>query len=133
MVYYVDKIQELENEVARIRSLRSSDKLKDKVVADEEEEDNVEKTEEIKEHLEDTSSKGKCMGEMVSAVVSREKEDLDEIILTKTRLDKGIQVVMDLPAALPPPPKTISKGIQVGEQVASSVPPPLPIPIFIDK
>ena len=39
MVYYVDKIQELENEVARIRSLRSSDKLKDKVVADEEEDD----------------------------------------------------------------------------------------------
>ena len=97
MVYYVDKIQELENEVARIRSLRSSDKLKDKVIADVDEDD-VERTEEMKENLEESSSKGKCMGEMVSAVVSREKEDLDEIILTKTRLDKGIQVVMDLPA-----------------------------------
>ena len=68
MVYYVDKIQELENEVARIRSLRSSDKLKDKVIADVEEDD-VGKMEEIKEHSEETSSKGKCMGEIVSAVV----------------------------------------------------------------
>merc|ERR1719278_73104 len=125
MVYYVDKIQELESEVARIRSLRSSDKIKDKVTTDDED---AEQEEDVKENLEETASKGKCMGEMVSAVVSREKEDLDEIILTKTRLDKGIQVVMDLPAALPPPPKTISKGIQVGEQVASSVAPPLPPP-----
>ena len=29
MVYYVDKIQDLETEIARLRSLRSSDKLKD--------------------------------------------------------------------------------------------------------
>ena len=28
----------------------------------------------------------------VKELVSREKEDLDEIILTKTRLEKGIQV-----------------------------------------
>ena len=28
MVYYVDKIQDLETEIARLRSLRSSDKLK---------------------------------------------------------------------------------------------------------
>ena len=118
MVYYVDKIQELEGEVARIRSLRSSDKLKDKVIGEEDEND----PKKAEEHSEETTTKSKCMGEMVSAVVSREKEDLDEIILTKTRLDKGIQVVMDVPVALPPPPKTVSKGIQVGEKVAPSVP-----------
>ena len=118
MVYYVDKIQELEGEVARIRSLRSSDKLKDKVIGEEDEDD----PKKAEEHSEETTTKSKCMGEMVSAVVSREKEDLDEIILTKTRLDKGIQVVMDVPVALPPPPKTVSKGIQVGEKVAPSVP-----------
>ena len=125
MVYYVDKIQELESEVARIRSLRSSDKIKDKVTTDDED---AEQTEDVKENLEETASKGKCMGEMVSAVVSREKEDLDEIILTKTRLDKGIQVCVEAPATLPPPPKTVSKGIQVGEKISSSAPPPPPPP-----
>merc|ERR1719347_966900 len=73
--------------------------------------------------------KGKCMGELVSSVVSREKEDLDEIILTKTRLDKGIQVALDEPPAPPPPPKTVSKGIQVGENkedTSTATKPPAP-------
>merc|ERR1719167_1518546 len=80
--------------------------------------------------------KGKCMGELVSSVVSKEKEDLDEIILTKTKLDKGIQISLDLPPAPPPLPKTVSKGIQVGEskeeceasKISNASPPPAPPP-----
>ena len=58
----------------------------------------------------------KTLGEKVKEVVSKEKEDLDEIILTRTRLEKGIQVSMDQVERPPPPPppKTVSKGIQVG-------------------
>merc|ERR1719500_1182724 len=103
MVYYVDKIQELENELGRIRSLRSSDKVKNmKLVEDNDDEEDWDEETEDKE--EDGSNdgkhvKGKCMGELVSSVVSKEKEDLDEIILTKTRLDKGIQVALDEPPA----------------------------------
>ena len=114
MVYYVDKIQELENEVARIRSLRSSDRLKDKVEDVSEEVDN--------DDDEEVPVKGKCMGELVSAVVSREKEDLDEIILTKTRLDKGIQVSVEVVASPAPAPRTVSKGIQVGGEVGPPSP-----------
>ena len=46
----------------------------------------------------------KTLGEKVKEVVSKEKEDLDEIILTRTRLEKGIQVSMDQVERPPPPP-----------------------------
>jgi len=131
MVYYVDKIQELENELGRIRSLRSSDKVKNMKLVDDEYDEDEEKTEERETEniTEGKQGKGKCMGELVSSVVSKEKEDLDEIILTKTRLDKGIQVVLDEPPAPPPPPKTVSKGIQVGENkedTSTATKPPTP-------
>ena len=94
MVYYVDKIQELENELGTIRSLRSSDKVKNKKlvddVDDEEDEDEATEDNEIETITDENHVKGKCMGEYVSAAVSKEKEDLDEIILTKTKLDKFV-------------------------------------------
>ena len=66
------------------------------------------------------------MGELVSFVVSKEKEDLDEIILTKTRLENGIQVCLDSPPPVTPPTKTVSKGIQVGtEEVTPKTDPQL--------
>ena len=43
-------------------------------------------------HHQVETPKTKTLGEKVSAIVSQEKEDLDEVILTKTHLDKGIQV-----------------------------------------
>jgi len=143
MVYYVDKIQELENELGRIRSLRSSDKVQN-MKEEEDEEDEPTDDNESETSLDANHAKAKCMGELVSAAVSKEKEDLDEIILTKTKLDKGIQVTLDEPPAPPPPPKTVSKGIQVGENKeeanggdqilpppslpASNIPPPPPPP-----
>merc|ERR1719348_532261 len=45
MVYYVDKIQELENELGRLRSLRSSDKVKFLKEKEEEEEEATEEKE----------------------------------------------------------------------------------------
>jgi len=134
MVYYVDKIQELENELNRIRSLRSSDKVKNmKLVECEDNDDDDEHDDnQVDTNNEGNLGKVKCMGELVSSVVSREKEDLDEIILTKTKLDKGIQICLDEPPAPPPPPKTVSKGIQVGESkeepTTTKIPPPPPPP-----
>ena len=122
MVYYVDKIQDLETEIARLRSLRSSDKLKNvKELADNEAGD--EESEATEVSADDSSSealavKGKKMGERVYAAVCNEKEDLDEIILTRTKLDKGIQVVMDEKPEPLPKPKTVSKGIQVSDSTA---------------
>ena len=122
MVYYVDKIQDLETEISRLRSLRSSDKLKkinensDNEALDDEEEmapDDI--------STETLAVKGKKMGERVYAAVCNEKEDLDEIILTRTKLDKGIQVVMEEKLEPPPPAKTVSKGIQVGDLTSSSL------------
>jgi len=108
---------------------------------EDEEEDEVLTDNESDTVFEEKHGKSKSMGELVSAAVSKEKEDLDEIILTKTRLDKGIQVELDAAPALPPPPKTVSKGIQVGEikdetgsnqtpptPVTSNIPPPPPPP-----
>ena len=48
--------------------------------------------EEAKEDGKDEEGKKVSVGK-VKELVSREKEDLDEIILTKTRLEKGIQVL----------------------------------------
>ena len=126
MVYYVDKIQDLETEIARLRSLRSSDKLKNvKELADNEAGD--EESEATEVSADDSSSealavKGKKMGERVYAAVCNEKEDLDEIILTRTKLDKGIQVVMDEKPEPAPRPKTVSKGIQVCDLTSSTAP-----------
>ena len=126
MVYYVDKIQDLENEIGRLRSLRSSDKLKN--VKDEnidednekEEGENPEELEESKDSNEQPEEgqyfKGKKLGERVYAAVCQEKEDLDEVILTRTKLDKGIQVCVEADTTgEAAPPKTVSKGIQVGD------------------
>ena len=120
MVYYVDKIQDLETEISRLRSLRSSDKLKklkdnqeDPEVDGDEPDEAPAEVEKLEEEI--PVFKVKKMGEKVRAVVCQEKEDLDEVILTKTKLEKGIQVCMEEKPAAPVAPKTISKGIQVGE------------------
>ena len=124
MVYYVDKIQDLETEIARLRSLRSSDKLKNvKEIADNEASDEDPEVTEVsadESSSESLAAKGKKMGERVYAAVCNEKEDLDEIILTRTKLDKGIQVVMDERSEPSSHPKTISKGIQVGDLTSST-------------
>ena len=126
MVYYVDKIQDLENEIGRLRSLRSSDKLKnikdennEEVNDDNEEGESHEDLEEIKDNSEQPEEgqyfKGKKLGERIYAAVCQEKEDLDELILTRTKLDKGIQVCVDAATTEEAAPaKTVSKGIQVG-------------------
>ena len=50
----------------------------------------------MKKEVEESSGEDEEMRRVsvgkVKELVSREKEDLDEIILTKTRLEKGIQV-----------------------------------------
>ena len=118
MVYYMEKIQELETEIGRLRSLRSSDKLDKKDSLAKETDKDVKK--DTKPPL--TNSAGK-----VKELVSREKEDLDEIILTKTRLEKGIQVDLDERPPPPSPVKTVSKGIQVS--LESPATPPFATPM----
>ena len=130
MVYYVDKIQDLETEIARLRSLRSSDKLKQLRDAAEEGGEEAEDGEQSgsDEALADCQQgKGKKMGERVYAAVCQEKEDQDEVILTRTKLDKGIQVSLEDKPEPAPPPKTVSKGIQVGDS-SEAAPPPAPPP-----
>ena len=58
--------------------------------------------------------KGKKMGERIYAAVIQEKEDLDEVILTRKTLEKGIQVCLDEKTEPVQAVKTVSKGIQVG-------------------
>jgi len=109
---YVTQVQNLENDLQRLKSLRSSDTVKNKVLVDKDKagiggggSDGELKSEEV----------NKSLGEDVSTVVSwPDKEDLDEVILTKTRLDKGIQVNLEERPVERIQPKTVSKGIQVG-------------------
>jgi len=136
MVYYMEKINELESEIGRLRSLRSSDNIKKKTV---EEKVDTEATNALNNSDAKPEPKKKSMGSKVAELVSREKEDLDEIILTKTRLDKGIQVNVSEAAPPPSPVKTVSKGIQVNvddpnrkssneNQAPPPPPPPPPMP-----
>ena len=122
MVYYMEKIQELETEIGRLRSLRSSDKLEKKESSSKDVDKETKK--DSKTLL--TNSAGK-----VKELVSREKEDQDEIILTKTRLEKGIQVDMDERPPPPSPVKTVSKGIQVS--LESPATPPFATPMEENK
>ena len=134
MVYYVDKIQDLETEIARLRSLRSSDKLKQLRDAAEEGGEEAAEAEDGEQTGSDEAladcqqGKGKKMGERVYAAVCQEKEDQDEVILTRTKLDKGIQVSLEDKPEPAPPPKTVSKGIQVGDSSEAATPPAPPPP-----